>query len=145
MRKEIFVVALLLLSSLFLAGCVDKEESSENGTATITWYSYQEGVQKAKKEGKPVLVDFYADWCGPCRMMDEYTYTNDKVIAKVSSNFVAVKVDVDVEQNIAAFYSIYSIPTVVYLNSEGKEIYRTVGYRDVGQFIKDMDTALQRT
>ncbi|HHO57163.1 MAG TPA: thioredoxin [Thermoplasmatales archaeon] len=145
-RKFIALFFILLLSSPFMAGCVKKEKdnSNENNTSTITWYTYQEGVSKAKSSGKPVLVDFYADRCDPCRMMDAYTYTNSKVIDEVNSNFVAVKVDVDTEQSIAYFYNIRLIPTVVYLDSQGNEVYRTIGYRDANQFIQDMNIALQR-
>ena len=147
MKKKIFTVALLLLLvSVSLTGCTKKEGGNTSGgnSGEITWHTYQEGVSKAKSSGKPVLVDFYADWCGPCRMMDEYTYSDSKVIEKINENFVAVKVNVDQEQSIAYFYNIRSIPTVVYLDSQGKEVYRTVGYRNVNQFINDMNTALQK-
>jgi len=144
MKRKIFV---LLLLSLLLStiGCVEKEENTNDTVSlSIAWMPFSEGLQKAKQEDKPVMVDFYADWCGPCRMMDQITYEDEKVIEEVMKNFVPVKVDVDVEQSLAYQFGIYSIPTIVYLDENGNEVYRTVGYRSVSQILADMNEALSR-
>ena len=144
MKRKIFV---LLLLSLLLStiGCVEKEENTNDTVSlSIAWMTFSEGLQKAKQEDKPVMVDFYADWCGPCRMMDQITYEDEKVIEEVMKNFVPVKVDVDVEQSLAYQFGIYSIPTIVYLDENGNEVYRTVGYRSASQILADMDEALSR-
>jgi len=144
MKRKIFV---LLLLSLLLStiGCVEKEENTNDTVSlSIAWMTFSEGLQKAKQEDKPVMVDFYADWCGPCRMMDQITYEDEKVIEEVMKNFVPVKVDVDVEQSLAYQFGIYSIPTIVYLDENGNEVYRTVGYRSVSQILADMNEALSR-
>jgi len=66
------------------------------------------------------------------------------VIEEVMKNFIPVKVDVDVEQALAYQFGIYSIPTIVYLDENGNEVYRTVGYRSASQILADMDEALSR-
>ena len=84
-----------------------------------------EGFEKeVLKNPLPVLVDFYADWCGPCRMagpiIDELSYTyKDKVSIG--------KVDVDVSTGTAAKYGVQSIPTVI-MFKDGKEVDRKVGF-----------------
>jgi len=83
--------------------------------------NFDETVLKAEK---PVLVDFFADWCGPCRMVAP-------VIEEMAKNFgekiVVGKVDVDANPGVAGKYGVMSIPTVILFN-QGKEIERQVGF-----------------
>ncbi len=71
-------------------------------------------------QGKTILVDFYADWCGPCKMM-----------GTVLENVTAIdilKVNVDEHNDIAAKYGIMSIPTLM-IFKDGQEVTKVVGYR----------------
>lgn len=67
-----------------------------------------------------VLVDFYANWCGPCKMLAP-------ILEKVDSNLKVVKVDVDAFEKLAKEYGVMSIPTLV-LFENGKEIKRNIGF-----------------
>lgn len=88
----------------------------------VTSENFEEEVLKSDK---PVLVDFYADWCGPCKMLSPIV---DEV-AKEISEVKVVKVNVDEAQNIAMQYQVMSIPTLVVIK-EGKEVKRSVGLID---------------
>jgi thioredoxin 1 len=82
-----------------------------------------------------VLVDFYADWCGPCRMM---TPVLEKVAQEVKGKAVIGKLDIDSAQKIASEFQVTSIPTLI-LYKDGKEVGRLVGLRDgatIKQFIE---------
>jgi thioredoxin 1 len=82
-----------------------------------------------------VLVDFYADWCGPCRMM---TPVLEQVAKEVKGRAVIGKLDIDKAQKVAGQFQVTSIPTLI-LYKNGKEIGRLVGLRDaatVKQFIE---------
>ncbi len=86
--------------------------------------------EKVIKSKLPVLVDFYADWCGPCRMaapiIDELSETyKDRVSIG--------KVDVDVSTGTAAKYGVQSIPTVIMFR-DGKEVDRKVGFGGRGGY-----------
>lgn len=72
---------------------------------------------------KTVLIDFYAEWCGPCKMM---SLIIDR-IANEKNDVIVAKVDVDEEPEIANAYSIQSIPTLVVLR-DGKLLNKTIGY-----------------
>lgn len=72
---------------------------------------------------KPVLIDFYADWCGPCKIQ---TPIMDQVGTSVGDAAVVAKVNVDEERNIAREFGIMSIPTII-LFKEGKVVTRLTG------------------
>jgi thioredoxin 1 len=77
------------------------------------------------------LVDFYADWCGPCRML---TPVLDQVSQDVKGKATVVKVDIDQAQKVTEELQITSVPTLI-LFKDGKEVKRIIGLRDA-DFIK---------
>jgi thioredoxin 1 len=79
-----------------------------------------------------VLVDFHANWCGPCRMLAPIL---EDVATQVKGKASIAKVDIDTEQKTAAQFEITSVPTVILLKN-GKEVNRLVGLRNA-QAIKD--------
>ena len=84
-------------------------------------YNFEKNPKEWKYEGdKPAIVDFYADWCGPCKMLTP-------VLEKVESNIKVIKVDVDKYENLAREYGVMSIPTIILFES-GKEIKRNIGF-----------------
>lgn len=74
------------------------------------------------EESKTVLIDFYADWCGPCKMLAPVL----EEIAKEKTNTKFVKINVDDAQELAMEYNVMSIPTLVVIKN-GKEVNRVVG------------------
>jgi len=88
------------------------------------------GIYKAKetagREGKLYFVDFYANWCMPCRLMDETTFQDPSVISYVNKYYVPVKVDVDDFDGVAykQQYNIKVLPTTLVFNSKGELLER---------------------
>ena len=80
------------------------------------------------KSEKPVLIDFYADWCGPCKMLSPII----DEIAEENSEIKVVKVNVDDAQDLAMKYQVMSIPTLVVIKN-GEEVNRSVGLIDKSQ------------
>ncbi|HEY6119682.1 MAG TPA: thioredoxin [Pyrinomonadaceae bacterium] len=79
--------------------------------------------QEVLKSGKPVLVDFWAEWCAPCRML---TPTVEAVAAQFSDTATVVKLNVDDNPATAGQYGIKGIPTLILFRA-GKEVERVVG------------------
>lgn len=86
-------------------------------------------------KGKLVLVDFWAEWCAPCKMM--LPILND-VASNSGDNFKVAKVDVDKNQSLAQKYGIRSIPTLVAFKN-GKEVARFVGVKTKNFLMKEME------
>ena len=87
--------------------------------------NFEEEVLKSEKT---VLVDFYADWCGPCKMLSPII----DEIAEENSEIKVVKVNVDDAQDLAMKYQVMSIPTLVVIKN-GEEVNRSVGLIDKSQ------------
>ena len=85
----------------------------------ITEKEFEKEVLGSKE---PVLVDFYADWCGPCKMLAP-------IMDEISKEYKVFKVNTDDEQDLAVEYGIMSIPCVIAFK-DGKEINRSVGFVD---------------
>ncbi len=98
----------------------------------------KEGFDKAVAQGATMLVDFWAGWCGPCKMLAP---TIDKLAEKYDGKVVVGKVDVDEEQDLARQFGVMSIPTVV-LFKDGKEVQRTVGVQPQAAFEQLVDSIL---
>jgi len=89
---------------------------------TITSENFDEEVMKSEK---PVLIDFWAPWCGPCRMVSPIV---DELASELEDNIKVVKVNVDDEPDIAANFNVMSIPTLTVVKA-GKVAASSVGAR----------------
>lgn len=94
---------------------------------TITKENYQREVTESDR---PVLLDFWASWCGPCRMVSPVV----DEIAEENANVKVGKVNVDEQQELAAQFGVMSIPTLVVIRG-GKIANRTVGVRPKAQIL----------
>jgi thiol:disulfide interchange protein len=111
----------------------------------IQWTdNLEKGLAQAKKENKPALIDFYADWCGWCERLDKDTYTDPKVI-DLSKRFVMIKVNTEGERRATVKYGVRSLPTIVITNAAGREIGRVTGYRPASSFLNEMQIALRQS
>lgn len=86
--------------------------------------------QEVLKSEKVVLVDFYADWCGPCKMLSPVM----EKIAQENEDIKVVKINIDNQRDLALDYDVMSIPTVVAIKN-GQEIDRLVGFADKSEIL----------
>jgi thioredoxin-like negative regulator of GroEL len=110
--------------------------TTTTGPGDITWFgSLAEAESRANVLQRPILVDFYADWCAPCRMLDEQTWP-DPAVVKEASRLICARINVDENPTIAKNFRVVSIPTVVIITSKGRILQRAVGYRDAKAMVK---------
>jgi thioredoxin 1 len=96
---------------------------------------FDEAVLKSKM---PVLVDFWAPWCGPCRMVAPIV---EELAGEYDGKVNFFKVNVDNNQKVAGKYGVMSIPTLI-LFKDGKPVSNLVGFRPKAELKKSLDKAL---
>jgi thiol:disulfide interchange protein DsbD len=97
---------------------------------------------EARKLKKPVIIDFYADWCAPCRELDEITFHDPEIVKQAKRDFIMIKVDLTrkgnpVHESLLRQYKVKGVPTVVFLDHQGKERgdLRLVDFLPAEQFL----------
>ncbi len=112
----------------------------------IPWTSdLDAALARAKSENKPVMIDFVADWCGPCKSMDASAFSNAGVIRKAQA-FIPVRIDIDKQKAVAAKYDGLArayggagIPNILFLSSNGTKIKQIIGYKTARQLLAAMN------
>lgn len=133
---------LLAISVLCLAATLGFSQGIkfEEGT-------WSEAVAKAKAANKPIFVDLYATWCGPCKLMAKNVFTDAAVGDKFNASFINVKVDAEKGEGItlAKKFTIKGYPTFIFVDpSTEKEIYRVMGSMSATQLIAEAARALEK-
>lgn len=125
MNKSLSIICLVLFSVINLAayGPVNNDPSSK-----VKFFagSFEHAKTMAGTEGKLFFVEFYADWCTPCKWMDKTTFSNEGVINQLNSNYIPLKLDIESGegQELKKQYEVKILPTILIFNSQGRMIER---------------------
>lgn len=124
-RFGVYAVVLLALAAL---SCVPARQPEYEDH--LPWMnSFSAAQEAAKAAKKPMVVDFWATWCGPCHLLAERSFPHEKV-QSLKNDFIWAKLDVDRDRSTAAKYKIRALPTIFVLDSNGQVISDHEGYMD---------------
>src|SRR5690606_27705710 len=126
------IVFSLLIIAVAVYAFIPEEKNS------VDWKPYTEGIIPEKIDAAGVIIDFYADWCIPCKELDAFTFSDPKVI-EASKNFYTFKADMtkslsDEVEALRNKYNIIGVPTVLILDSNGNEVKRITGFVSADEF-----------
>ncbi len=148
MKKEnILVIALICIA---LAGVLTYNQtrslsaieasSDENNTVaatgdSINWIEFDSGMKMAHKSNKPIFLYFYADWCTYCVKLKKTTFKNKTILNYLKNHFISIKVNTDIEKELATNWKVRGLPTSWFLESDASQIDSIPGYMDEEQFL----------
>jgi thiol:disulfide interchange protein len=116
--------------------------ASARAPQRVSWVSFNEGMQRAKLDGRPVLLTFYADWCGYCKKMDRTTWKASTVLREMQQ-VIAVRINAEQESPIdgvsgaqlAELFGVRGYPVQLLVDADGKTLARQDGYQNAGALV----------
>ena len=132
--KNIFII---VFSILVLLSC------NNNNTQLINWETnYNTALEKAVKENKAIMIDFYTDWCTICKIMETNVYLDKEIASNINYNFVPLKINAeDNDENVKLLtnkYNISAFPSAVFINTNGFIIKKILGYIDTNDLLEEI-------
>lgn len=153
MKKSaiIFAVGMLVLSFTIYATAQTGAKGQTSDAKALTWHKYDKALELAKDQNKHVMVFFTTSWCGYCKKMKKTTFTDPKVLALMTGEFVLAVVDGDskymlnltgkdgkplemTERQLAQAFGVKGYPTTIFLKPDGTTIAPISGYWAAEQF-----------
>jgi len=151
-----FFLLTVFFASSGISSYIDEKLASQAGSGAstlsghqINWQSYSDEIMsEARQQNKPVIIDFYADWCLPCKELDKFTFSQPEVI-ELSKEFYMLKVDLTTASDplgreLRQRFQIKGVPTIVFISPQGTELsdLRVVGFMEKEEFLPRMQRAL---
>ncbi len=136
-------VALVVLGAAYASGAAAARERA-HAAQGLTWLkSEAEAVALAKATGRPVIIDFWAEWCTACKELDRTAWADPRVQAE-ASRFVALKADgtdsTDAFLALADKYGVVGMPTVIFIDGKGREVRdRVIGAVGADEMLKRLE------
>lgn len=133
-QRSLRYLAAVAAGAALLAAGIDYWPTSSG----IPWLTLDEAKHQASESGKPIYLDVYADWCGPCRLMEKTVFTEDSVREMLTTRYIPARLNIDdpaVTDSIRKKLMIRALPTSILISAAGLLIDRQVGYMPASDLV----------
>lgn len=144
MKKSLLLVSLLCAPLVAAHAKPAKKVAPKAKAGVVVWRTdFDAALKEARKAGKPLFVDFYTDWCGPCKYLDQTTYKDAKFV-KASRSWVMVKLNAEKgarNPQLAKKFKVNAYPTLLMLDMRGKQLNMVAGAYPTSMMLSEMQKA----
>ncbi len=108
--------------------------------------NWDKALQQAKEQNKLIFIDIYATWCGPCKLLQKKTFTDQKVADFFNENFINLSIDAEktIGPELAQKFAIQGYPTLIVADATGKAVLFTMGFVEPDNLLYFAREALKR-
>ena len=143
-KTWLLVVLLAILSFIIVKEFTRREHANGASGPGVSWSNdYQQALQTAQEQKKPLLLAFHASWCGFCNKMKETTYRDPAVVQKAAS-FIPIMIDTDRQPALSQKYQVDVIPAYRIVTPAGKILASFEGYQPPDEFIESLQAGLEK-
>lgn len=135
--KRLIVTAGMILLVAAAMSVLAEEDATVTKAVYVT--DFAQAKEMAAAGNKPIIVDFYTDWCTWCKKFDKEVMTDPKAIEYLDNQVIFTKINAEVDTNVSKAFKIMGYPTFVLTDSKGEEIDRIAGYLGTDDFIKTIN------
>ncbi len=144
--NSLALLGAMLAPTALLCGAAHAKPATSSARKVNWQPSYFAAMKEAKRSGKPLFIDFYTDWCGPCKYLDQTTYQDAKFVA-YSRGWVMVKVNPEKSafgHQLFDKYKLSGYPSMVFTDASGKKNGEAVGSYPAAMLIPEMKKAAKK-
>ena len=141
--RGVFGIIMIVLGISWTNGAIHAKPSA------IDWIHYEhQTIEELATGDKPIFMDFYADWCAPCKQLDRETFTDARVV-ELAKSFIMIKVDCTAPdesiRKLMQRFNVTGMPTLIFLSKSGQELtdLREIGFVGPDKFVQSMQKALE--
>lgn len=126
---------------------ISSQTKSNSNVHFYTGGTLTEVIERAKNENKLVFIDFTADWCAPCKLMEDEVYTYKELYNKINNNFISYQIDIEKDNgpNLAFLYGVKTLPTLLYLDTRGRVLIKKEGSADIQTMLNLSQEAIDKS
>ncbi|WP_341228385.1 thioredoxin family protein [uncultured Arcticibacterium sp.] len=112
----------------------------------FSYATFTEAKGAAHEHEKMIFIDFYAEWCGPCKAMENTVFTKAEVGVMFNEDFVNFKIDTEVEEGkkLVRHYGVQEFPTYLFVNTEGEIVHKVIGFQSVRNLLAEANKAKRK-